>query len=58
MRHDCKELVKARPGDGPDRSALGEGREGFERRRVPQGIPAMRVNQDVGIERDHAPRSR
>ena len=53
MRHHGTEFVHARPGDRPAAAAVGQIGEQLERRGVRTGSRAVRVNQKVGVNRDH-----
>lgn len=56
MRRDRYELVDAGPGDGPGLASFGEILERRARGCVPGRVSAVGINEDVGIDRDHAPR--
>lgn len=55
MGHHRQELVDARPGDGPGVASFREASHRIRRPGVPFGIPAVGVDQEVGIHGDHAP---
>ena len=57
MCHDREKFVDARPGNGPHRRPLGEFGHAPEGSIVKWGILAMGVDENVRIDRDHAPRS-
>ena len=56
MRHDGEKFVQARPGNGPGRRAFGKPRHALERDFVERRILAVRIDQNIGIDGDHAPR--
>lgn len=55
MRHNGEEFVQARPGNGPDRRPFRQFRYASAGDLVERRLLAMRVDEDVGIEGDHAP---
>jgi len=54
MGHDPQELPKSEDGDPPRRCALHEAPERRERKFMLERLLAMRVHQDVGVDRDQA----
>lgn len=56
MGDDRKELVNTRPRHRPGRPRLGELLHTRVGRLVPPGVLAVRVDQQVGVYRDHVPR--
>jgi hypothetical protein len=57
MGHNGQKLVQARPRDGPDRWRFGQLRHPPEGGLVKWRILAMRIDENIGIDRDYAPRS-
>jgi hypothetical protein len=57
MCRDGEELVQTGPVNRPGLDALRQRTHHPLGLRVPLGLLAMRIHQDVGIDRDHAPRS-
>jgi hypothetical protein len=53
MGDDGVELVEAGPGNGLRCATLGQGGDDGVRRRVPGGVRAMRVDEDVGVDGGH-----
>ena len=51
---DGDELVQARPGDRPARRALRQSGDAGVGAVVPEGIGAVRVDEQIGVDRDHA----
>ena len=56
MCHDGQEFMQAGPRNCPCRAPFGERRNRVRSRAVERSILAMRVNQNVGINRNQAPR--
>ena len=56
VSHDGQELVHARPRNGPRPPSLGQLPQACFRLRVPRGVLAVRVDQNIGIDSRHAPR--
>jgi hypothetical protein len=53
---DAEELVNARPGYRPGRDPFGELRDAAAGRLEPGRVLPVRVDEDVGVDRDHEPR--
>ena len=56
MRDDRKELVNTRPRNAPAVRTLSYSHERLRCCGMKRMIPAMRVDEDVRVDRDHAPR--
>ena len=56
MGDDGEKLVHAGPRDCPGGRALDQGAQSFSRRLEPGRIAAMGIDQEVGVDRDQAPR--
>src|SRR6185369_1071817 len=55
VSHRAQELVEAGPRDRPGRSSLGQRRQVMLGRIVKRRVVAMRVDEDVRVDRDHSP---
>jgi hypothetical protein len=51
MRHDREKLVDAGPGDGPARLAFCQLVQAIGRGEVPLGVFAVRIDEQVGVDR-------
>jgi len=56
MRHNGKELVKARPGNGPGCALFSQPRDPRGSGVMPGGILAVGIDEEIGIDSDHPPR--
>jgi len=56
MRHNGKELVKARPGNGPGRAIFSQSCDVCGSGVMPGGILAVGIDEEIGIDGDHPPR--
>jgi hypothetical protein len=56
MRDNGNELVEARPGNGPWCPLMPQGINGFSGGCVKRAALFMRVDEKIGVNRDHAPR--